>query len=394
LYVHPGKLARQPLFRFPKQSRIVAADIVRLDYRKLNEPGVRHSVFAEDDTVNLYDLPNLSGDRAAPVVHEATIRFELTDRRGRKTRSCTLKQPNDMSFTHFSAADRAAAEQFLVLNGLIDPDPFKGQAGPFDVLAGLTGDPHSWRLRDALGDEWVQALTAIGVLADGPPTDHAHCEQCDRLYPVQVDIASGLPVVGCPEHTLAVSPTDVETFRFLPDRLAAWLAQQYATDARHPTEIQTAIWDLGVITGGGKRAAIPLMLATGALSHAGLVSLSGRIASRVSGPPGLVISLSSSLLGLKLPHGWKVTSLAGLAEVSDGTVSAPADGPRVVISGKKPRKKSPDRWPELIAKYREIRQKGLGHYPAADKLLEIEEWPWGRDHIARKLKAEFPDDFL
>lgn len=287
LFVHPGKLAQRPAFRFPRGTNVLEAQVAGLIYRNLDEPGVRRSVVAEDPTTDLYDLVDLARPDATQVVSEATIRFGFSEPRQKpRYRTCTIRQPNDMAFPHFSSRDRAHAEAFLTDNGLIDPDPFKGHLGPFDVLAGLTRAAQRWRIKAAISDRWTQALLDIGVLAPGPPACEAHCVACDRDYAVQLDDNSGLHVLACPEHLRAVSDTEIETLRFFPQRLAEWLAGCWETDTARPHENPPECWDLGIMPGVGRRAGLPMMLATGTDTRSSLVAISERIASLASRPAG------------------------------------------------------------------------------------------------------------
>lgn len=397
--VHPDKLARQPKFEPVRPDLLSDVTVCELDYRDIAEPGVKRSVVSEDQDTDLYALSDFARASAGRHIYRAALWFHVRGRDGEiHPKKAFLESPNTLSLPHFNWREQDAVEQFLIRNGLLDPSPYQGQAGPFDILAQVTSDIHAPRILAALGQKWVVALTAIGALTSGLLANDVYCEHCNRPHSIERDKMRPEELISaCPLDPSPVLEHDRQTLRFLPSRLARWLAAALGTGVANPSEIYPGIWDLGMTAPAGKQGRISLVLVTTLADDERLKAVADRLGLSATRPRGLVLSLSSQHLGLRLRNGWKVAALSGLVDVEHDALLVPEDGPSLLMSGRQTRKAASRkrRWADLFTAYGKIRNRGLGPYEVADALLALpkSDWPWSRDTIARKLKATFPEDF-
>ena len=397
--VHPGKLARSPDFDLVRPDVISDVTVCELNYRVIAERGVKRSAICEKDNADLYALRDLADPAGGREVYRAGLRFQFIGRDGEgHGKTAFIEHPNKLTLPHFNQREQPAAEQFLIRNGLLDPNPYQGQAGPLDLLAEVASDMHVTRLEAALGRKWTEALKAIEVLISGAMAQDIYCDACNRLHTLERDrVRLDEWITACPVAPRPVLQHERQTLRFRPSRLARWSADAVGTDVAQPSEIHPGIWDLGVTRSAGKQGRISLVLVTTLADDTRLKAIADRVGLIATRPRGLILSLSSRHLGLRLANGWMIAALSGLIDADGGKLTVAKDGLSLLMSGKQARKTATRKlqWPDLFAAYEGIRHLGLGTYLAADRLLAMpgKNWPWERDTIARALKKQFPEDF-
>lgn len=396
LPVHPSRLRTAPEFAWDNMSALVEVRVSELWYRRIARSLVTHSVSADQPGVDIYDSPELVARPEDIVPFKAGVAFTFRRTAEEYTRVVTISAPNAISYRDFLGPDRAVAERVLIDNGLVDADPALGQQSVWALLEPMTEGGFALQLEPVTSPAQLEAIRRIGVLVDTPPSENAYCSYCNTAHTVSSD--AGQLVVNCPQgfHTAAGAQGARAMIRFLPGKLARWLAASLNTDGAGASSWHTGLWDLGDVIGGGTRPNLGVILATQLHLPGQMRAIATRIKSMPKRKRGIVITLAARYADTPVPSGWTMATMAGLVSQTVDGLKIDRDDLFRAAGEHLPTAKPARNWKSLFDTYeREVRAPGLTHYKAAEKLKtdHPEICPWTVDTVARKLKDKFKDDF-